>query len=103
MIYTLNEKRKSLAGNPILAEAERIELAVLLCLSELGEADVATLSEAASCEEADVLAALQFWRGARMVRTVSDKKSTPSAEGVAKKEDAKDEKPKQEVKKIHAA
>ena len=77
MIYTLNEKRKALAENPILAEADRTELAVLLCLTELEKASAADLARAASCSESDAQAALQFWRGARMVRVVSEGESAP--------------------------
>ncbi len=77
MIYTLNEKRQKLAENPILSEADRTELAVLLCLQELGSASASELAQATACQESDVQAALQFWRGARMVRTVSDGEQAP--------------------------
>lgn len=95
MIYTLNEKRKGLAENPILTEASRTELAVLLCLQEMGTASVTELAKAALCEESETLAALQFWRGACMVRTLPEGESAL----IPTPQDA----PKEEKRKPHAA
>lgn len=96
MTYTLNEKRKPLANNPILAEADRTELAVLLCLQELGSATAEELANAASCPVSDAQSALQFWRGARMVRVQSDGESAPIPMPTEEKQEA-------EVRKPHAA
>lgn len=99
MTYTLNEKRKPLAENPVLSEADRTELAVLLCLQELGCATAAELARAALCTESDAQAALQFWRGARMVRVMSEGESAPIPAAPESESEAK----KSEPRKIHAA
>ena len=87
----------------MLEEAERTELAVLLCLTELGSATAAELAEAAACTESDAQAALQFWRGARMVRVVSEKEIAPlpTAPEQETAEKATEEEPQK--RKIHAA
>ena len=97
MTYTLNEKRKRLAENPILSEADRTEIAILLCLQELGSATAEELARAAFCTENEAQAALQFWRGARMVRTLSEGESVPIPVPQTGEE------PQQERRKVHAA
>lgn len=69
MNYTLKEPRTPLAGNPLLKEASDIELRVLLSLIELVSATPEELAKAALAEVDDVTAALQFWRGAGVVRS----------------------------------
>ena len=68
MIYRLSDKRPMLSQNPLLAEANELELRVYLCLLEKGEADVISLSKDALCTEDEAQSALQFWRGAGCVR-----------------------------------
>ncbi len=68
MIYALREGRASLLGSPLLSEASAPELRILLCLIELGSATADQLAESALCSTEEAVAALQFWRGAGMVR-----------------------------------
>ncbi len=68
MTYALREGHAPLSGNLLLNEASPIELRVLLCLTELGTASPEELAEAALCTQEEATAALQFWRGAGMVR-----------------------------------
>ena len=98
MIYVLNDKRKPLVGDPVLSEAGREELLVLLCLHELKEATAASLSEASALDESEVRAALQFWRGAGAVRTRAKSEETQREPILTKEEKSPDSE-----KKIHAA
>lgn len=79
MHYRLSERRPALAKNPLLLEASATELRVLLCLMELGEGNLKTLTEAVGADEGDVQSALQFWRGAGMIKSqASDTPPTKS-------------------------
>ncbi len=77
MLYRISETRPSLAKNPLLTEASALELRVLLCLIELESADLQTLAEAASAETDEVQSALQFWRGAGMIKAQAKTDAPP--------------------------
>ncbi len=85
MLYRLSDTKPTLSKNPLLTEASASELRVLLCLMELGEADLEALAEASQSTEDETRGALQFWRGAGMIRT----QASPSVPSTPTKSDAK--------------
>lgn len=82
MTYTLREGRASLCRNELITEANTTELRVLLCLFDMQSATPTELADAALCTKEEATAALQFWRGAGIVRTkklTTDEKSKKEA------------------------
>lgn len=74
-----------LVGTEALRGAGALELRVLYALCELENASVDTIAEVLSAEEADVAAAIGYWRGAGAV-AVSDAAPLPTEEPTAREQ-----------------
>ena len=76
---TVSHPLPPLVGKGALNEAGAVELRVLYALCELETATVATIAELLSLEEAEVIAAIGYWRGAGAV-TVGSAAAAPVRE-----------------------